>query len=223
MSTDPATPSGHETRSATTRSRLIDAAIEVISAVGYEGASTRTLARTAHTALSAIPYHFGGKKELYLAAAQMIAEYAANRFVEAVAVLDADDDMDRAIRFEQALTDLMHMMLNDVELQTWAPFIARCAYDNDDAFALIYDQAIAPVLERLVLTASKLSGRSPDDEVLRLRISAIATAIISFRFLRGIMLRGLAGNEFHSGSISQIEDMIRILCRSEFLALHHIQ
>src|SRR6516165_6121863 len=69
--------SGHELRSGETRKRLVLAAIEVFGQIGYEAATTRELAKQAETNLSAINYHFGGKKELYLAAAQEIADHAA--------------------------------------------------------------------------------------------------------------------------------------------------
>lgn len=220
MTASPTAQSGHEARSAKTRTHLIEAAIEVIGAVGYEGASTRVLAAAAKTNLSAIPYHFGGKKELYLAAAQMIAEYAHARFEEVVSTLNTDEAAEKAVRFEQALTGLLRLVLKDEELNSWSSFIARCAYDNDEAFALIYERAIAPMLERLVQAASELSGRPPEDEALRLRISAIVTAIISFRFLRGIMLRGMAWTQIQPDSIGQIEDMVRDLCRSDFLQVH---
>lgn len=74
------TLNGHGSRSAQTRKRLIQAAIKVMGAAGFEGASTRALVKAAKTNLSAIPYHFGGKKELYLAAAHEIADYARVRF-----------------------------------------------------------------------------------------------------------------------------------------------
>ena len=64
MATQTTPHSGHDARSAKTREHLIEAAIEVVGAVGYEGASTRALAKAANANLSAIPYHFGGKKEL---------------------------------------------------------------------------------------------------------------------------------------------------------------
>lgn len=217
MTANPAAQSGHEARSAKTRTHLIEAAIEVIGAVGYEGASTRALAKAAGTNLSAIPYHFGGKKELYLAAAQMIAEYAGKRFEEAVAILETNEAAEKAIRFEEALTNILQVILEDAEPHSWTSFVARCAYDNDEAFALIYDRAIAPLLERLVRAASDFSGLSPDDNVLRLRISAILTAIVSFRFLRGIMLRGMDWGRIRAGDIGQIEAMVRDLCRSDFL------
>jgi AcrR family transcriptional regulator len=219
MRTNEVPTSGHEARSAKTRSQLIEAAIEVIGAVGYEGASTRALAQAAKTTLSAIPYHFGGKKELYLAAAQMIADYAAGRFAESVSILETGDPAEKAIRFEEVLTNLLHVILENAEPYSWTSFVARCSYDNDEAFALIYDRAVAPLLEHLVRAASDFSGRSPDDEALRLRISAILTAILSFRFLRGIMLRGMDWKHIQDGCIGQMEDMVRDLCRSDFLAV----
>jgi AcrR family transcriptional regulator len=214
--------SGHEARSSKTRSQLIEAATAIISAVGYEGASTRALTKAAKTTLSAIPYHFGGKKELYLAAGQMIAEYAAARFGEVTAILDSGKAVGKAARFEEALTHLLDIILEDAEPHSWTSFIARCAYDNDEALALIYDQAIAPLLESLIRAASEFSGRAPDDTALRLRISAVVTAILSFRFLRGIMLRGMNWNHHQKEGIEQITDMVCDLCRSDFLVGRHV-
>src|SRR3546814_8615422 len=62
-----------------TRQRLLDAAIDVFGRCGYEGASTRALAGAAGANLAAIPYHFGGKEGLYLAAATHIAEQIGGR------------------------------------------------------------------------------------------------------------------------------------------------
>lgn len=211
--------SGHEARSAKTRAQLIDATIEVVAAVGYEGATTRALSKAAKATLSAIPYHFGSKKELYLAAAKMIAEYAATRFSEAVTVLDDESEPELSVRFEQALTRLLRILLEEAEPHSWTAFVARCAYDNDDAFALIHRQAIAPLLARLVQTASQFSGHAPDDEALRLRVNAIVTAIFSFRFLRGVMLRGMDWKSLQNEAIRQITEMVRDLCRSGLLAV----
>ncbi|MCX8999871.1 CerR family C-terminal domain-containing protein [Rhizobiaceae bacterium BDR2-2] len=209
--------SGHESRSARTRAQLIEAAIEVIGSVGYEGASTRALAKAANTTLSAIPYHFGGKKELYLAAARMIADYASERCEEVTRILEGVPDEDKAGRFEEALICLLHIILEDAEPHSWTAFVARCTYDNDEAFTLIYDQAIAPLLDRLILAASDFSRRPPDDKALRLRVSAIVTAIASFKFLRGIMLRSMDWETIQENCIRQIEDMVCDLCRTDFL------
>jgi AcrR family transcriptional regulator len=219
MSSHAESTSGHEARSAKTRSQLIEATVDVVAAVGYEGATTRALAQAAKTTLSAIPYHFGSKKELYLAAADMIAEYAAHRFAEAATLLDDTSDVELSVRFERTLIQLLHTMLEEAEPHAWTAFVARCAYDNDDAFALIHERAIAPLQKRLVHAASQFSGRSSDDEALRLRVIAIVTAVFSFRFLRGVMLRGMDWKSIQNEAIRQITDMVRDLCRSGFLSV----
>src|ERR1051325_7635965 len=54
-------------RGAQTRAELIEAALDVFSRIGFEGASTRMIAQAAGANLAAIVYHFGGKEALYLA------------------------------------------------------------------------------------------------------------------------------------------------------------
>lgn len=45
-----------------TRQSLLEEAIEVFAASGYEGASVRTITRRAGANQAAITYHFGGKE-----------------------------------------------------------------------------------------------------------------------------------------------------------------
>lgn len=217
MRADISASNGHGNRSTQTRKRLIEAAIKVIGAAGYEGASTRALAKAAKVNLSAIPYHFGGKKELYLAAADVIADYARDRFEEVSSILVNQQSSDIAERLEKALLHLLHIILRDTEPRAWTSFVARCAYENDQAFALIHNKAIAPLLDSLIQIASEVGRREARDETLRLRISAIVTAIISFRFLRGIMLRDMGWKKLQDSGTRQIEQMIRDLCHSDFL------
>jgi AcrR family transcriptional regulator len=207
--------SAHEVRSAKTRTQLIEAAIKVIGAVGYEGASTRALARAAKANLSAIPYHFGGKRELYLAAAQVIAEFARRRFDEVLDILDGSSSLDEVLRFEAALIHLLHAVLDDAEPHAWKPFLARCVYENDDAFALIYEQAIGPMLERLIRAAAVISRGELADEAVRLRVSAIVTVIVSFKFLRGIIFHAMGRGIVYKSYVSEIEGVVRILSRLE--------
>jgi len=59
-------------RAIETRARLVDAALEVFSGHGFEGATTREIARRADVALAALPYHFTTKEALWKAAADRI-------------------------------------------------------------------------------------------------------------------------------------------------------
>lgn len=218
MPSEPKALSGHDARSAKTREHLLEATIEVIGSLGYEAASTRILAKAANANLSAIPYHFGGKKELYLAAAQMIADYARNRFEEIGALLDNRADADPRCRFEDALIHLLRIVLEDAEPRSWTPFLARCTYDNDEAFELIHAQAIKPLVDRLALAACEMSRPGARDGEIQLRVSAIVTAIMSFRFLGGIVRRSIDWDEVKGEQVAQFEAIVRGLCRSNFLA-----
>ncbi|MCW2318568.1 AcrR family transcriptional regulator [Rhodoblastus acidophilus] len=217
MASNSTSPSGHDARSAKTREHLIDAAIDVIGAIGYDAATTRMIANAAGANLSAIPYHFGGKKELYLAAAQKIADYARGRFGEITQLLLQPTGGDAAARFEKALVHLLHIMLEQAEPHSWTSFVARCTYDNDEAFGIIYENAIAMLLDELTAAAKTISVRTADEATLRLRVSAILTSIVGFRFQRGITLRSMNWENIQGAYATQIETMLRDLCKSDFL------
>jgi len=59
-------------RSLETRERLVEAALAVFATHGFEGATTRAIARRAGVALAALPYHFTTKEALWRAAADRI-------------------------------------------------------------------------------------------------------------------------------------------------------
>jgi len=211
-------PSGHEVRSAETRSRMVGAAIEVFGRVGYEAASTRELAKLGKTNLSAIPYHFGGKRELYLAAAQVIADYARELVDTLVVRLDNPSTGSAIERLEDALAGFVQIMLGDSEPQSWTAFLARCVAEDDDAFRLIYDYALAPFQRSLERVVEVIAQGSLASGEIRLRVSSTIAALISFRLLRGIMLRGMKWKKVPPGKSQQIEQMVQDLVHSGFFS-----
>jgi AcrR family transcriptional regulator len=67
-----ARPRRQQQRSLDTRERLVDAALRVFAARGFDGATTRAIAERAGVALAALPYHFETKEALWRAAADRI-------------------------------------------------------------------------------------------------------------------------------------------------------
>jgi AcrR family transcriptional regulator len=59
-------------RSLDTRDRLVEAALQEFASHGFDGATTREIARRAGVALAALPYHFTTKEALWKAAADRI-------------------------------------------------------------------------------------------------------------------------------------------------------
>src|SRR5579862_1082943 len=70
-----------------TARRILEAAIEVFAEEGYDGASTRTLAKRAGVNLPAIQYYFGSKEGLYRAAIDEIIGIVEAHLAPAAAVV----------------------------------------------------------------------------------------------------------------------------------------
>lgn len=89
-----------QTRGEDTRRRILEAALEIFAAQGYEGASTRALAERAGVNLPAIQYYFGSKEGLYLAVLE--ESYRRMRSIESQLSLDdlpPEDALRRLVGF----------------------------------------------------------------------------------------------------------------------------
>lgn len=82
-------------RSLDTRERLVEAALAVFAQRGFDGATTREIARRAGVALAALPYHFETKEALWRAAADRIFGQLTERFAGVAASLEAMDPRER--------------------------------------------------------------------------------------------------------------------------------
>ncbi|MBU1213521.1 MAG: CerR family C-terminal domain-containing protein [Alphaproteobacteria bacterium] len=195
-------------RSSETRARMVDAAIEVFGAVGYEGASTRALAEKSSVSLAAIPYHFGGKRELYLAAAQTIADYASE-VLEPIMNDLRHSDSGPAVRIDNALRDFFQVVVGGQESHSWIAFLVRCEQEDDEAFEIIYEAVIARFSSALTSATAAATGRDCSDERLRIQIASILALAINFRTLRNMTLRNLGWERIDSDRLALLSAVIR--------------
>jgi len=107
-------------RSLDTRERLVEAALQVFAAHGFEGATTREIARRAEVALAALPYHFTTKEALWKAAADRIFGRLGETFSRRLAGLEGVDTKERLrlllrdfVRFQAAHPELHRLMIQE--------------------------------------------------------------------------------------------------------------
>jgi AcrR family transcriptional regulator len=153
--------------------RLLDTAVDRFGRFGFEGASTRDIARASGTAMSSITYHFGGKHGLYLAAADHIAASIAELHAPMLAEIAKARGGTRGQARDALLLILDHfaMMMLRPESELWARFIIREQQEPTEAFDRLFRGAMAPVVGNLV----DLLARVRDDLSPR---EARATAIL---------------------------------------------
>ena len=127
--------------------RLLDTAVDQFGRLGFEGASTREIARASGTAMSSITYHFGGKHGLYLAAAEHIAHCIAEVQgpVVARALELSGGAREQAIEGVLTALDSFAAMMLRPESAAWARFITREQQEPTEAFERLYQGLFAPV------------------------------------------------------------------------------
>lgn len=178
-------------RGAETRAQLIEAALEVFGRLGYEGATTREIAKAANANLAAIVYHFGSKEALHIAVAEhVVASILAKVGPTLVAANEpaatASPEAAHAM-LHRMIDTLVEVILGSAEAERWARFIVREQLQPTAAFEVIYG-----FMGRAVATSTKLLatflGRN-EDETVRLRAVTIMGQVMVFRIAQAAVLR----------------------------------
>jgi AcrR family transcriptional regulator len=167
-----------------TRRRMVETAIAMFAERGYDGASTRLLARRARVNLPAIQYHFGGKAGLYRAAIAHIADYIERQMAPVTARVRPTlaRNPSRAVTLELllALMDaFVALVFADSEgdgaerAESRKLFIARAEVERSAALRPLYKSMQGCVGAPCAAVVGRLIGRSPRDRETRLRMVAL--------------------------------------------------
>jgi TetR/AcrR family transcriptional regulator, regulator of cefoperazone and chloramphenicol sensitivity len=178
-------------RGAETRAQLVDAALDVFGRHGFEGATTREIAKTAGANLAAIVYHFGSKEALHLA----VAEHVAVKIRDAVgpALAEAADPASAAspdaagAMFRKVIETYVDVLVGSTDAERWARFIVREQMQPSAAFEVIYQimSGAVGIATRLMATALA----RPEDDEIRLKVFAMFGQVVVFRVSQALVLR----------------------------------
>jgi TetR/AcrR family transcriptional regulator, regulator of cefoperazone and chloramphenicol sensitivity len=190
---------------------LLDTAIDQFGRLGFEGASTREIARASGTAMSSITYHFGGKQGLYLAAAEHIAASIRNLQGEAVAraVAAGQESSIAATEALAAVLDSLAQMMLRPETEAWSRFIIREQQFPTEAFDVLFAKAMQPILNAFI----ELIGRARPDLGQR---DAMAMAILLFG--QAMVLRAGRAAVCRAMQVEQIDEETAMLLRARLRA-----
>ncbi len=171
-----------------TRLRILRAALEVFATEGYEGASTRVLARRAGVNLPAIQYYFGSKEGLYEAVVDHIAEKMETRMAPVTAEIRAALAAGTPSR-QELLTFLLRMLDSFVELimdrespdwESRALFFARAEIESAAALEPLYQRVMRRIIEPCAGLIGQLIGRPAEDRKTLLHTIAIIGQVSIF-------------------------------------------
>lgn len=187
------------------RQRLLAGATRVFSRLGFESATTRTIAEEAGVNLASIPYYFGTKEALYqevIAALCASINLKMGPRVAAVHTLLQRADAGPA-DWKKALCDLVEdqvaIVLSEDMVQA-APILAREQASPSPVFEEVYQEVLRPALDLAATLLGHLYGQDPGSAPIRVKAYAlmgmgvhIAYARQSFRLYVGQELEDDAG------------------------------
>lgn len=192
-----------------THERLLDIAVEEFGAKGLEGASTRSIAAAAGTAMSSITYHYGGKEGLYLAAADHIAHRMAEELGPGVAraseALPTAPAAARAL-FHQIIGEFADKMAS-AEIEARSLFIVREQMRPTQAFDRIYGGLLGTMLNQLAELVCVATGMRDPYRARLLTVTLIGQVIV-IRASRASCLRLLARDQLDAGLVAELKARI---------------
>lgn len=184
-------------RGTETRERLIEAAIDVFGRHGYEGATTRQIAKAADANLAAIVYHFGSKEALYLAVAEHLVGIIEQRIGPVLAFVEASfpkTPPEAIALLKRMLGTFVDVILGNAEAQRWARIIVREQLDPSAAFDIIYGFTgrAHTLATRLVAVAG---GSDPETMETKLRAFTVIGQGLVFRVGNAMVLKRIEREE----------------------------
>lgn len=195
------------------KQRLLDAAIKTFANHGYEGASTRQIAREAGVNISAILYYFEGKEGLYHAAMQQLAglmkEGIADRakiVEEALKEQNITDEMCRNM-LHTFMRGAMGFMLSDKVSPYAVRIFIKEQAEPTPVFEIFYN-VMKPVQQTLRRLIGRLTGLDPESEALTLCVYSVLGQMIVFRTHREVVLRATGWKKFDDATINRIADTV---------------
>ncbi|MBS1164596.1 MAG: TetR/AcrR family transcriptional regulator [Proteobacteria bacterium] len=137
----PAAPRGRRTKDMPSgREALLEAAVRLFAAHGYEGTDIRSVATAAGVGANLIRVHFGGKAELWTAAAERILDNAGP-IIGVVSDLSANSTLKIEERLALIIQETADFFRNNPDVRD---FVFRCVVESGERADLVTQRLLAP-------------------------------------------------------------------------------
>ena len=214
---------GARQRGEDTRRRILETALALFAAEGFDSASTRAIAERAGVNLPAIQYYFGSKEGLYSAAIAHIGEQATQAVMpiasRVYAALDGSPSRAQLINLLCEMVDvLLALFLDDSlpERENRNLFVSRVEVEHTAALDPLNEAMGRHVLAPSCALVGRLVDRPAEDEQVVLRtLMILGQAKI---FCSRSVVRALGWDTVGEGRVRAVKALVhqhtRAICRS---------
>lgn len=175
-----------QARGEDTRRRILERALELFAAHGYEGTSTRLIAESAGVNLPAIQYYFGNKEGLYRAIVDdIIADTDRHMADVAPRVRDALDNPEAT---PEELTALLCEMLecfvtlvtSGRQVESRRRVFARAEVEEAPGLDTLHESGMQRIFKPCLGLLSRIHGKPETDPEMTMRTLALVGQVVIF-------------------------------------------
>lgn len=201
----------HDNRTTNAKLALIQAGIEFFGTHSLAGASTRQIAKQAGQNVASIAYHFGGKKELYLAVAEHVA-WILHREMQAQTT-EIQTFLNGKLRpRKQCLSHLTRLLCVAVRLKgeivALSQYVVREQTHPTEAFQIIYTKALEPLHQAGSALIAAYLGEDENSPECIVRFHALLGASLGFRVARETLIHRTGWDDFNDERRKLIEGVV---------------
>ena len=202
-------PGGDESRS-----RILESAGKLFAERGFNGVSTRELAKAAGVNVSAIAYYFRGKKGLYRAVFNQLIE-DTNPFFQPTAayirksVKNANGDPEKLANLTKWLISrLLTGVLKNDQMYWQMGLMLREYHQPTDGFSILLEHRVHPMHDAVAGLVSAATGKVIDESQTLLLTCCLIGQCMAFGAARGLVLARLDWKTFDEGNLPLVIDTV---------------
>jgi AcrR family transcriptional regulator len=188
-----------------TQRRIIEAAGEIFAESGYEHTTIRTICNRASVNVAAINYHFGGKKNLYLAVLKFWRANAFEKYPFDPTDLSTGTPEERLHAFVRTL---LFRVLDEGEGSPFARLMARELIQPTSGFDVMVEETMRPYFAFLATTVGQLFATPPPEMTVNLCCLSIVGPVFHLFIGRHAMRRLLHRENLNRQEIELVADHI---------------
>jgi len=175
-----------QARGEDTRRRILETALDLFAAQGYEGASTRQIAEGAGVNLPAIQYYFGNKEGLYRAIIDDITAETDRQMASVApcvrAALDAPDASREqlAALLGEILETFVGLATSGAQVESRRLFFARAEIEGTPGLDILHENGMRQIFNPCLALLSSLHGKPATDQEMTVRTLALIGQVVIF-------------------------------------------
>lgn len=196
------------------RSRILDEAGKLFARDGFDAVTVRNIAARAKVNLSAIGYHFGGKKGLYHAVIDQIISDVGPVIRPMVGTIRsevANADGDREVLARLAGHFVSHTLtafLSSDRLRWQHALLVREFARPSDAFPTILEHAVDPLHDAVAELVAAATGGEAGDPKVRLLTTDVVGQCMVYEVARTLVCARMGWNDYTPDHVETVIAMV---------------